>query len=163
MGSGIKANRESSEALFLLKSFIELGMRPTESIVLCNAVLFDKEEETFNTLDLLEYDIFDNELFLYKNGSGVTYLKTDEGVEKISSENLPLGIVEKIKVEKIKLDINARYIILTSDGIKNDLTEIIKNNKGKNPKSLAQEILMFEGEKVDDDQTIVVISVIKNN
>ena len=138
-------------------------MRPSEAIVLCNALLFDKGEETFNTLDLLEYDVFNNELFLYKNGSGATYLKRENEVEKISSENLPLGIVEKINVEKIKLNIDSKYIVLTSDGIKSDLTEVIKNSKGKSSKTLAQEILSYEGDKVDDDQTIVVINVIKNS
>lgn len=163
MGHGKKASKESGEALFLLKNFIELGMGPNDSIILCNAVLVDKDEETFNTLDLLEYNVFDNELYLYKNGSGATYLKTDEGVEKIVSENLPLGIIEKIKVEKVKLNINSKYIVLTSDGIKNDLTDVIKNSKCKNAKALAQEILSYEGDKVEDDQTIVVINVIKKD
>ena len=70
---------------------------------------------------------------------------------------------QKINVEKIKLNIDSKYIVLTSDGIKSDLTEIIKNSKGKSSKTLAQEILSYEGDKVDDDQTIVVINVIKNS
>ena len=48
----------------------------------------EKEEEKFNTLDLLEYDIKENKLSLFKNGSGTTYLKRGAIVEKIQSENL---------------------------------------------------------------------------
>ncbi len=163
MGHGKKASKESSEALFLLKSFIELEMKPKDAIVLCNALLVDKDKEIFNTLDLLEYDIFSNELFLYKNGSGITYLKTSEGVKKVLSENLPLGIVEQINVEKLKFDTDVDFIVLTSDGIKKDLTSFIENSKGKNSKQLAQEIMNYEGDSNDDDQTIVVINVIKNS
>jgi stage II sporulation protein E len=161
MGHGKKASKDSSEALHLLENFIELGMSPKDAIVSCNALIYDKNKEIFNTLDLLEYDCFNNKAYLYKNGSGVTYLKNSESVEKIISENLPLGIVENIKVDKLTLDIDSGYIILTSDGVKKDLTEMLKNMNDKKANLVSNEILNYEGEKVEDDQTIVVINVIK--
>jgi serine phosphatase RsbU (regulator of sigma subunit) len=163
MGSGKRANQESSKALALLKDFIELGMEPSEAIESCNALLLDKQGETFNTLDLLEYDIFGRCSVLYKNGSGNTYIKQGNSVEKISSENLPLGIIENIKVEKKAISIDSDFIVLTSDGIKKELDELLSNSKQTSAKGLSNEILQYEGDLIDDDQTIVVINVIKNN
>ena len=162
MGHGKNANEESAAALLLLKSFLELQMNVEDAILSCNALLFDKEKEKFNTLDLLEYDFLNQQLNLYKNGSGTTYLKKDNNVEKLSSENLPLGIVENIKTDKITIELNNDYIILTSDGFKKDLTDFLKQTKAKNAKQLTEDILLYEGDVIDDDQTIVVINVIKN-
>ena len=53
-------------------------------------------------------------------------------------------------------------IILTSDGFKKDLSPIISKNKSDKAKELIDDVLKFEGNVIDDDQTIVVISVIKN-
>lgn len=162
MGHGKRASKDSSAALLLLKNFIELGMSPAKAIISCNALIHDKEKENFNTLDLLEYDTFDNKIYLYKNGSGPTYLKKSNEVEKITSENLPLGIVENIKVDKLTIDTESKYIILTSDGFKKDLKEVINKSKARNSKILTNEILEYEGKNIDDDQTIIVISVIKS-
>lgn len=159
MGHGKEANKESSFALFLLKEFIELGMDAISAIVFCNNIICIEKKESFNTLDLIEYDSYTNEMFLYKNGSGDTYLKHDEKVEKINSENLPLGIVENISVKKLKLPEIYDTVILTSDGFKKDLTQIIsKQNKSK---KIIEDAFCYEGNKIDDDQTIMVISVIK--
>lgn len=163
MGHGSKANKQATDSLLLLKEFIELGMNAKDAIVSCNALLYDKDSESFNTLDLLEYDIYDNQLFLYKNGSGCTYLKNTNGVEKINSENLPLGIVEEIKVEKIKIDLDVEYIVLTSDGFKKDLSAIINANKYECAKDLTRQIFEYEGNSIEDDQTIALVSVINLN
>ena len=162
MGHGKKASKDSSAALLLLKQFIELGMKVENAIHSCNALMCNKESEKFNTLDLLEYDSFDNKLYLYKNGSGVTYLKKGNVVDKISSENLPLGIIENIKIDKKDISLDYKYIILTSDGFKKDLTDLISKSTNKSTKSITNEILAYEGEKIEDDQTIVVLNVIKS-
>lgn len=161
MGHGKKASRESLESLNLLKSLIELGINAKDAIECCNALLFEKNKENFNTLDLLEYDSYENEFYLYKNGSGNTYLKTGRKVEKITSENLPLGIIEKINVEKIKLENDVNYIVLTSDGLKKDFSEVLSKSKARSAKALTNEIINYEGEIIEDDQTIMVINVIQ--
>jgi stage II sporulation protein E len=161
MGHGKKASKESGQALLLLKDFIELGMSPKEAIIICNSLLYEKNKESFNTLDLFEYDSYEDKMSLYKNGSGLTYIKDKKRVERISSKNLPLGIVEEINVEKKSLSTDVDYIVLTSDGLKKDLSKVIFTAKRKNAKGLSEEILKYEGNNIEDDQTIVVISVIK--
>lgn len=163
MGHGKKANKESSAALLLLKEFIELGMDPQDAINVCNALILNKEKEIFNTLDLLEYDIYVNKIYIYKNGSGATYVRKNTTVEVITSENLPLGIVENIIVKKQEIDNDVDLIVLTSDGIKKDIKEVVVNAKSNNPKSVIDSIFQYEGEVIEDDQTIVAINVRKNS
>lgn len=163
MGCGKKASKESAMALSLLRDFLELGMSPDDAIVSCNALLLDKQGEKFNTLDLLECDIFVKQITLYKNGSGTTYVKKGDNVDKISSENLPLGIVDNIRVERKQIPFDNELIILTSDGIKKDLDILLENTNHVNPKAICNEILQHEGNLIEDDQTIVVINVIKND
>ena len=162
MGHGQKASKESMLALRLLKDFIELGMPPEDAILTANALLFDRKSEQFNTLDLLEYDTFEQKIYLYKNSSGTTYVKKGICVEKILSENLPLGIIENIKVEKNSISTDNEFIILTSDGLKKDFTEMLAHTDNSDPKRLVDEILKYEGDIIEDDQTIVAVSVIKN-
>ena len=163
MGHGARANRESTQALHLLKEFIELGMNPEDAILTANALLFDKQNEQFNTLDLLEYDTLNEKIHLYKNGSGVTYVKNNKNIQKLLSENLPLGIIENIKTSKISISVDNNFIVLTSDGFKKDFTEPLIDTVNITPKGLVEELLEYEGNIIEDDQTIVVINVIKNN
>lgn len=162
MGHGKAANKHAAGAILLLKSFIELGMDPKDAITSCNSIIFDKGVERFNTLDLLEYDLIQQKTFLYKNGSGTTYVKSNGEVRKYTSANLPLGIVENINVSKLEIEMKPGYIILTSDGIKSDLEKFLTSINNMKPQELINIIFENEGEKIDDDQTIVVINVIKN-
>lgn len=159
MGHGEKADDESKFSLFLLRKFIELGMNVEEAIKACNNLVCSNNDN-YNTLDLLEYDGFTNEMILYKNGSGNSYVQYGERVDNLLSENLPLGIVEDIEVKRIDIGKNVDRIVLTSDGIKGDISSIIKQSNKKSLKLLVDEIL-DKNKEIDDDQTIMAINVIK--
>ena len=160
MGHGEKAYEDSKFALFLLRKLIELGMDTSEAIKSCNALVYSKDD-SYNTLDLLEYDSFQNTLILYKNGSGSSYIQYMNNVDKLTSENLPLGIVDDIAVSKIEINKNVDKIILTSDGISKNLSNTIIKNPTSSLKELVE--IVFEEEKdIEDDQTIIAINVIKN-
>lgn len=160
MGHGEKAYEDSKFALFLLRKLIELGMDASEAIKSCNALVYSKDD-SYNTLDLLEYDSFQKTLILYKNGSGSSYIQYMNNVDKLTSENLPLGIVDDIAVSKIEINKNVDKIILTSDGISKNLSDTIIKNPTSSLKELVE--IVFEEEKdIEDDQTIIAINVIKN-
>ena len=160
MGHGEKAYEDSKFALFLLRKLIELGMDASEAIKSCNALVYSKDD-SYNTLDLLEYDSFQKTLILYKNGSGSSYVQYMNNVDKLTSENLPLGIVDDISVSKIEINKNVDKIILTSDGISKNLSNTIIKNPNSSLKELVE--IVFEEEKdIEDDQTIIAINVIKN-
>ena len=116
---------------------------------------------TYNTLDLLEYDSYLNELVLYKNGSGNSYVLYKDNVDKLNSESLPLGIVDEISVNKILINNSVEKIILTSDGINVNVSSIIKENSKKTLKEMVEQIFIQQ-KTIEDDQTIMAISVIKN-
>ena len=160
MGHGEKAYEDSKFALFLLRKLIELGMDASEAIKSCNALVYSKDD-SYNTLDLLEYDSFNKTLILYKNGSGSSYIQYKNNVDKLTSENLPLGIVDDIGVSKIEINRNVDKIILTSDGISRNLSSTIIENSTSSLKELV-EIVFAEEKDIEDDQTIIAINVIKN-
>lgn len=160
MGHGKKADEDSKFALMLLRKLIELGMGASDAIEACNALVFSKDD-TYNTLDLLEYDSYLNELVLYKNGSGNSYVLYKDNVDKLNSESLPLGIVDEISVNKILINNSVEKIILTSDGINVNVSSIIKENSKKTLKEMVEQIFIQQ-KTIEDDQTIMAISVIKN-
>ena len=87
--------------------------------------------------------------------------KLMNNVDKLTSENLPLGIVDDIAVSKIEINKNVDKIILTSDGISKNLSNTIIKNPTSSLKELVE--IVFEEEKdIEDDQTIIAINVIKN-
>ena len=159
MGHGDTACEESRFALFLLRKFIELGMGVEETIRICNNLICTKND-SYNTLDLLEYDCFSNEIVLYKNGSGNSYVQYLDNVDNLISENLPLGIIDEIGIKKIVINSHVERIVLTSDGIKMDISKIIKDNKRNTLKEMVEKI--FEGQEIYDDQTIMAINIIKS-
>jgi stage II sporulation protein E len=159
MGHGDKASEDSKFALYVLKNLIELGMDTKKAIESCNALMYSKSD-TYNTLDLLEYDCFSDDIYLYKNGSGNTYIQYDNFVDKLVSENLPLGIIDEINVKKLSIKNDVERILLTSDGINENLTEIISENRNKNVLELVNDIFKINND-AKDDQTIMAINIIK--
>ena len=97
---------------------------------------------------------------MYKNGSGSSYIQYDNSVDKLVSENLPLGIIDEINVKKLSIKDDVERIVLTSDGVSENLTEIISENRNKNILKLVDDIFMLNSD-VKDDQTIMAINIIK--
>ena len=159
MGHGDKANEDSKFALYLIKNFIELGMEAKKAIESCNALIYSKSD-TYNTLDLLEYNCFNNDIVLYKNGSSNTYVEYPDRIDKLTSENLPLGIIDEINVNKININTSVKRIVMTSDGVEENLVDILEDNKRENVKVLVDQIFS-QNNNYNDDQTIMAINVIK--
>jgi len=159
MGHGDKASEDSKFALYLIKNFIELGMDTKKAIESCNALIYSKSD-TYNTLDLLEYNCFNNDIVLYKNGSGNSYVEYQNKIDKLVSENLPLGIVDEINIKKLNIKENAKRIVLTSDGVSENLLDILNESKNESAKTLVNKIFS-KYEDYNDDQTIMAINVIK--
>ena len=168
MGHGDKANEDSKFALYLIKNFIELGMEAKKAIESCNALIYSKSD-TYNTLDLLEYNCFNNDIVLYKNGSSNTYVEYPDRIDKLTSENLPLGIIDEININlnegfnvltKININKSVKRIVMTSDGVEENLVDILEGNKRENVKVLVDQIFS-QNNNYNDDQTIMAINVIK--
>ena len=81
-------------------------------------------------------------------------------IDKLTSENLPLGIIDEINVNKININTSVKRIVMTSDGVEENLVDILEDNKRENVKVLVDQIFS-QNNNYNDDQTIMAINVIK--
>ena len=169
MGSGFKAYQESKNTLNMIDKITEFEINTSTSINILNT--FYSLKETFDiyaTLDLITINKSTSEAILYKMGSSNTYHITDNQIKTIFNENLPFGISDLIKYEKIKLKPND-VIIISSDGIidnieKEEMEQFLLYTRFNHPQKVAYEVLNYilnKNNKIKDDMSIIVLKVEK--
>ena len=177
MGSGTKAKQTSKQAIDMIEKLIAAGFNKETSINLINSTLnLYSEEDMFTSLDLLVLDLYLGKVEMIKNGACTTFIKNKKNITKISSEDLPVGIVDEIEVTKKVLDVSdGDIIVMCSDGLiestnevnSNWLENFLKNVSTNNVQKLADLIL---AEAIDnnlgiikDDITVIVSKIVKKN
>jgi len=172
MGTGKKANKESTASIELLEEFLESGFDKDISIKLINSVLVLKSlDESFSTLDMCVIDLYEGYAEFIKIGAVATFIKKDKIIDTIHSTSLPVGIFNNVDMEisKRKLKENDLIVMIT-DGVidsNENLVEkekwvenILKNYKGGTPQEIANYILKKakenSGDYVKDDMTVLV-------
>lgn len=172
MGSGNKANRESTASIELLEEFLESGFDKDVAIKIINSVLVLKSsEESFSTLDLCIVDMYSGIAEFIKIGAAATYIKRDSDIEIIRSTSLPVGILNNVDMEitKKKLKDNDLVIMIT-DGIIDSnevmvqkeqwVEKVLKDFKSNIPQDIADYILQEaknnSGGYIQDDMTVLV-------
>ena len=175
MGSGTKAKQTSKKAIDMIENLISTGFNKETSVNLINSTLnLYSEDEMFTSLDLMILDLYLGKIELIKNGACSTYIKNRKNINKISSNDLPVGIIGDIEVNTKTFDVSDGDIILMcSDGlieskneVKNDWIEtFLKNVSTNNVQKLADLILAEAIDNnlgvVQDDITIIVSKVVK--
>ena len=151
MGTGIKARETSSTVLKVLKNFLMAGFDKEKTLELINSSLnLDLDEEMYASLDLAILDLYDGILYSIKNGASKTYIKNKKCIKILSSETMPLGIVNNISlVENVIKIVDGDIIVLVSDGVvdsknltKSDwIDDFLKNASTNNVQKLADLIL----------------------
>lgn len=174
MGSGEKAMTDSETVIDLLEKFMEAGFSKETAAEMINGVLIARsEEENMSTLDVCEVDLYTGECEMLKIGASSTYIKRDDGVERIEAQNLPLGIFHKLDLEEQKIKLkDGDHIIVVSDGIidgagdEEVLLEVINRLDMQNPQEIANYILQFVLHKtlgrVPDDMTVLCLGIWEN-
>jgi len=132
----------------------ELGLIKVEEIIDFNKIISSIPS------NMVSPNCFNNDIVLYKNGSGNSYVEYQNKIDKLVSENLPLGIVDEINIKKLNIKENAKRIVLTSDGVSENLLDILNESKNESAKTLVNKIFS-KYEDYNDDQTIMAINVIK--
>lgn len=175
MGSGINARETSSTVLKFLKNFLVVGFEKDKTLELINSSLnLNVNEEMYASLDLAILDLYEGNFYNIKNGASNTYIKNKKNIKILTSEEMPLGIVDKItsKENLVKL-VDGDIIVLVSDGVveskeitKNDwLEEFLKNASTNNVQKLADMILAEAIDNnygvVNDDMTVIVSKIVK--
>lgn len=119
MGKGEKAAQESNLTLNTLYNLLRAGFEPELALRMINSLLLMKStDEIFSTVDMGLINLYTGRLRMFKIGAATTFIKRNGRVEAIKAASLPLGMVEKISVDSIEVNLRrGDQIIIVSDGI----------------------------------------------
>ena len=175
MGSGKAAGEESRTVIELLEQFAESGLKMDTALKMINSVLvIGADEESFATLDMCYIDMYSGMAEFIKTGAAATFVIRDGMAKAIRSSSLPIGMLKYFDMAKSEYKLKKNDIILMlTDGaaevIDRDgmsdmiLTELMENNKMKDPKDIADYVLESlkerSGFRIQDDMTVVAARV----
>lgn len=170
MGVGAKACNESQAAVRLLENLLSSGFERELAIKTINSVLLLRSnDESFATLDMLVIDLYSGELDAIKVGAAPSFLKRGRQVGMISTNSLPIGILEEIEMISEKRYLCPRdIIVMVSDGVleisrqqadSGWLQEFLVRVDENDPQVLAEMIMkkaltMCKGQPADDMSVI---------
>ena len=176
MGSGESAANESSTTINLLENFLESGFDTETTVRLINSSLIIKaNKETFSTVDMLTINLINGNAQFIKIGAAGAFIKNKNGVKKIDSTSLPIGILKNVDAEISRFSVSdGDVIVMMSDGVTNCYRgesrdawiyeEIIKITT-KDPKIIAENFIKkaksLSGGSIKDDMTVLVAVVKK--
>lgn len=174
MGAGEKAFRESAMVVEMLEELLSAGFPKETAVQMMNtALVMGREEVRFSTLDMSIFDLYTGVCEIMKVGASTTFIKHPDGVEKISSTSLPIGVLQKLEVDTVWRQLSNRdMVIMITDGVLDALPvgeqdilleTIIRGTNIYNPREMAhhilEQILEFGGEVPLDDMTVMVIGI----
>lgn len=174
MGSGEKACRDSERVIELTERLLEAGFRKEAAIQMINGALAASgQEENLSTLDICDLNLYTGECEFIKVGAACTYIKRGRLVDRLSTQNFPLGVFGQLEPEMLYRTLqNGDYVIMLSDGVLDALSqgigeevlpEIIGKMDYNNPNEIANQILAYclkqSKGQVRDDMTVLVTGV----
>jgi stage II sporulation protein E len=174
MGSGEKACDSSQWVIEMMESFLAAGFRIEAAVQMLNGALSAAgQEQNMSTLDFCDINLYTGECEFVKAGAACTYIKRGHLVDRLSAQNLPLGVFGQIEVESSYRNLeNEDYIIMLSDGVLDALSlgigeEILPEFIGRmdyaSPGEIANQILAYcikqSGGQVRDDMTVLVTGI----
>ncbi|WP_031516492.1 stage II sporulation protein E [Desulfofalx alkaliphila] len=119
MGTGRRAYIESSATIKLLSQLLESGFEKDMAVKTVNSILVLRSpNDSFATVDLALVDLYSGKADLIKICAAPTFLVRKGRVSTISSNSLPVGILEDIEVttQRIKLEVGDLLVMVT-DGV----------------------------------------------
>jgi len=174
MGQGMRAAEESNLTVNTLSQLIKAGFEAELALRMVNSILLLKsDDEIFSTVDMGFINLYTGRARIFKIGAAASFLKRGDGVKAIKMSALPLGIIEKVPVESISLQLRkGDELIIVSDGITeaergSDGLEWVKNAileiRSKDPQTMADLIInravQKYGLREKDDMTVIVALV----
>lgn len=167
MGHGKKANKASELSISLIENFYKAGFDNQTILTSVNSLLNMGREEMFSALDICVVDLMSGQADFIKQGATIGFVKDNKEINKISSNSLPMGILEKVKPKITKTVLSTDdTVILLSDGIvdafkeERELEDYLMSLPQKSPQELANSILNKAKSKQknypNDDMTVLV-------
>jgi stage II sporulation protein E len=172
MGNGERANIESSTALAVLQQLLQSGMDERLAIKSVNSVLMLRSaDEMFATVDMALIDLYSASTTFLKIGSTPSFIRRGSEVIPISANNLPVGILNEIEVDLLRIQLQpGDILIMMTDGIYDApgyamnkelwMKRMIQEIQVESPQEMADCLLErivrhLDGEIVDDMTVIV--------
>lgn len=176
MGLGNEAFEESKLTAELFQDFIKAGFIKDTAVKMINSTLAMKAgKECFSTIDLIEIDLRSGQTEFLKVGAAESYLMQKNEIEIISTQALPIGILDDISTPTISRTLkDGDIIVMMSDGISETgygtlrgtwIKQIILNHIDDDMQSLADDVLKNARKKAYpnpcDDMTVAVMKLKK--
>ncbi|MGI5921444.1 MAG: stage II sporulation protein E [Syntrophomonadaceae bacterium] len=173
MGVGENAYAESQAAIGLLENLLNSGFDKEVALKTINSVLFLKStEETFATVDMVLIDLYTAEVDFIKVGCAPTFVKRGKKVGVVTSNSLPIGIMDELDMVSEKRSLCPRdMLVMVSDGVLENprqdsddwLTSFLAKVDESDPQVLAEMILnrslsLTKG-KPRDDMTVICMYI----
>lgn len=177
VGSGEEAAGDSSRIVDLTEQILDAGLGVRTAVQMLNSMVGAQgDENRMSTLDICRIDLGRGECSIVKAGAASTFIKRGGLVEKISSGNLPLGMMaEETGKENIRQLKDGDMVILLSDGVTQDwpcgdgeffLARQMERLNVSSPVDMANSLLRFAIEqcqgKIRDDMTVLAAGVWEN-
>ena len=178
MGSGPNARKSSKIAIQMLKRLLISGFNKETSLDMINSSMcLNAEDDSYATLDIAIFDLYEGNVEFIKNGASPTYIKDRRHVDIIKNITLPAGILNNIELKISDRDISEKdIIVMCSDGIAESNAEyenkelwlkyLLEQMETENVQKMADIIL---AEAIDnnygipkDDMTVIVCKIEKN-
>ncbi len=178
MGNGERARLESSTALSILQQLLQSGMDEKLAIKSVNSVLLLRSsDEMYATVDVALIDMYTAKTTFLKIGSTPSFIKRGNEVIMVTANNLPVGILQEIDVDLIRVQLQpGDTLIMMTDGIYDApghavnkeiwMKRVIQEIEDEQPQEIAERLLEtvvrhHEGEIIDD-MTVVVARIEKH-
>lgn len=178
MGSGDSAARESKMTVDCLSKLLQIDFDVDIAVKTVNSLLLlQVPGEKFATMDMMIVDKYTGEVEFLKIASSPSYIKRIREVKMIQASTLPIGILNQIEIESVKVQSAVNdMIIMVSDGIAdtkdikfrtedkegwliNFIRRTNENNEEKLATSILKEAIRISGGIAKDDMTVVVTKI----
>lgn len=165
MGSGSRAAIDSAMTCSIMAKLIKSGFGLESAVKLINSSLLLKStDESLSTIDLLRIDVYTGECVLVKSGAADSFICSSGEIEVISSQALPIGILQQSECEKTTFRMkNGDMLVLCSDGAlvhgEDYVKGLIRHNTKLSCKELA--VLLCGEAKTENSHDDISVAVIR--
>ncbi len=170
MGRGDIARRTSVFTADFLSRILTSPCSKGTALHFLNRMIRGKGEECSATVDLFEFDLLSGEGVFYKCGAAPSFVKRDGSIFRIRSETAPVGIMQTIDAERIRVEVKSGdYIVMLSDGVAQTaedsvwLLELLNKPPHTDIRAYAELILAAakENSRYHDDMSVCVLRIQK--
>ena len=147
MGSGENANNKSLTTISMIESFYKAGFTSEVILSMVNRLLTLTSNDDYATLDCCIVDLISARCDFIKMGATDGIIKDKDNYEVVSSSSLPIGILDKVKINvESKVLNNGSLVLIVSDGVTDVLDnekiiDIIASLKSNNPQTVVDKVI----------------------